>query len=751
MNDSNHGAILATIESVRKLMIQVGLKQGLTADDTVEISKSLDGLLNELQKRSYDCYSCKLDFAKINSVIQTEAKILVSDIDGFIIYVNEICSNMLGFSQEELIGENLRIFDSGYHSNEFFKNMWMTIKTGERWKGEIQTKKNDGSTAWNFLSIFPIPDKDGQPYQFLTLWSDISERKRVEFKTAHKRNQLSYLAKNSSDVIGIFDKNGIVTYINPAVERILGFTVLERIGSNTFNYIDEEYLSEAQRLVEELIKTPGKSFRIELKLKHKKGHSVWCEVNCTNHLNDSLIQGIVFNYRDITEQMKYAEEINQMAYFDYLTGLPNRRNFEKQLNEELEIAREKNLNIALLLLDLDGFKHLNDSLGHEVGDQLLKDVSSRIKNSIHDQAFFGRLGGDEFVLFFNDAQNFSEIHKEAKKLVSLISEEPYNLDGFEFFISASIGVSIFPHSGENLISLLQNADMAMYRAKNNGKNQYQFFSPTMNITNNKEFMLRNDMKKAIANDEFVIFYQPRFNPMTDRITGTEALLRWNHPAWGWISPNEFIPLAEETGLIIPIGEWLIRRVCYQIKEWQLEGLDTQKISINISSLQLLKSNFVEMVSFILEETSLNAQFIEFEITESVIIDKEVQVLKALTQLIELGISISLDDFGTGYSALNYLRKFPCDTVKIDKSLIDHIQTDIGNYEIVAAIINLCQKLKKSVVAEGVETDEQLSLLKNLSCNEIQGYIYSKPIDELLYKAKIKMGKWTNLKTTRVKK
>jgi diguanylate cyclase (GGDEF)-like protein/PAS domain S-box-containing protein len=739
MNDSNHGAILATIESVRKLMIQVGLKQGLTADDTVEISKSLDGLLNELHKRSYDCYPCKLDFAKINSVIQTEAKILITDIDGFILYANKICSNMLGFSQEELIGENLRIFDSGYHTNEFFKNMWMTIESGERWKGEIQTKRNDGSVAWNFLSVFPIPDKNGQPYQFLTLWSDISERKRVEFKTAHKRNQLSYLAKNSSDVIGIFDKNGIVTYINPAVERILGFSVPERLGSKTFDYIDEENLSEAKHLLEDLIKTPGKSIRIELKLKHKKGYSVWCEVNCTNHLNDSLIQGIVFNYRDITEKRKFAEEINQMAYFDYLTGLPNRRNFENQLNKELENAKEKNLNIALLLLDLDGFKHLNDSLGHEVGDQLLKDVSSRIISAIDEQAFFGRLGGDEFVLFLKNISCFAEIHKVAKKLVSLISEEPFNLNGFEFFISVSIGVCVYPHSGENLRTLFKNADMAMYRAKNNGKNQYQFFSPMMIINSNKEFTLRNDMKKAIINEEFTIFYQPRFNPITDEITGTEALIRWNHPTWGRISPNEFIPLAEETGLIIPIGEWLIRKVCNQIKDWQLEGIATYKISINISSLQLLKSNFVDMVSFILKETALEPKYIEFEITESVIIDKEEQVLKALTQLIELGLTISLDDFGTGYSALNYLRKFPCDTVKIDKSLIDNIQIDIGNYEIVTAIINLCQKLKKSVVAEGVENIEQLSILKELSCNEIQGYIYSKPLDELEYKEYLKIG------------
>jgi diguanylate cyclase (GGDEF)-like protein/PAS domain S-box-containing protein len=743
MNELNNYEMLVAIESVRKLMIQIGLKHGLAAEDTVQISKSLDGLLNELYKRSekniYDFYSRHVDLVKINSVIQNEAKVLITDIEGTVIYANEKCSKLLGYQSEEIIGENIRIFGSENHSNEFYKNMWTTIQSGQKWKGEVQTKRKDGSFIWNFMSVFPILDKDGHPYQFLTLWSDISEKKKIEYKTTKKRNQLSYLSKNSNDVIGIFDKDGIVTYINPSVERVLGFTVLERLGSNTFDYIDEEHISKVQSLMEELLKTPGKSIRIELKLKHKMGYSVWCEVTYSNHLNDSLIQGIVFNYRDITEKRKFAEKINQMAYYDYLTGLPNRRNFENQLNKELEYAKEKNLNIALFLLDLDGFKHLNDSLGHEVGDQLLKDVSSRIISTINEQAFFGRLGGDEFVLFLKNISNFAEIHKVAKRLVSLVNEEPFNLNGFEFFISASIGVCVYPHSGENLRTLFKNADMAMYRAKSNGKNQYQFFSPLMIVNSNKEFTLRNDMKKAIINDEFTIFYQPRFNPMTDEITGTEALIRWNHPTWGRISPNEFIPLAEETGLIIPIGEWLIRKVCNQIKGWQLEGIATYKISINISSLQLLKSNFVDMVSSILKETALEPKYIEFEITESVIIDKEEQVLKTLTQLIELGLTISLDDFGTGYSALNYLRKFPCDTVKIDKSLIDNIQTDIGNYEIVTAIINLCQKLNKSVVAEGVENKEQLSILKKLSCNEIQGYIYSKPLDELEYKEYLKIG------------
>ncbi|WP_318503975.1 EAL domain-containing protein [Bacillus sp. T3] len=581
-----------------------------------------------------------------------------------------------------------------------------------------------------------------EKFQHISQYNIFKEKLNV----IHSNKYENLLIQNNKDIIAIIDPNGQIKYINPTIERVLGYRASESIGTMLVKYINFEHLYIFQNLINEIMKNPNISVRTELRLKHKNNSYIWCEVQGTNYFSDHQINGIVIYVRDISEQVRLAGVSNQNTYFDYLTGLPDRRSFENKLNQEIEKASNNKSIFALLLLDLDEFKHLNDSQGHHMGDQLLKDVSVRIKAAYDEDVFLGRLGGDEFVFLLKDIKKFAEIHKNAKKLVNLINNTPFKINDNEFFLSVSIGVSTYPHSGINLSVLLKNAEMAMYHAKNKGKNQYQFFSPTMDVNSNKQFTLRNDMNRAINNEEFVIYYQPRFDPITNKTTGAEALIRWQHPKWGMIPPNQFIPLAEETGLINPIGEWLIRRVCNQIKAWERENITPLKTSINLSSLQLQKPNFVELVSSILVEVGLDPKFLEFEITESVIINREEQVLKTLTEINNIGITIALDDFGTGYSALSYLRKFPCKTIKLDKSLIDGIHNVVENYQIAAAIINLCQRLKKSVVAEGVETKEQLDILRQLSCNEIQGYIYSKPLDEYEYERNLYNGEWFKSET-----
>jgi diguanylate cyclase (GGDEF)-like protein/PAS domain S-box-containing protein len=563
--------------------------------------------------------------------------------------------------------------------------------------------------------------------------------KEVEVNRCQSDEKVSALIKNSNEIIFILDVNGQITYINPAIEKTLGFTVPESLGKVIYNYIHFEDIKFFQKMMIEIKDTTTCTTRTELRFMDQNNNSVWCEVLGTNFFNDPLINGLVLHVRVISEQIRIAGASSQFPYYDYLTGLPDRRSFEIKLNSEINYASKNNSTFAVLLLDLDGFKHLNNSLGHDIGNQLLKDVTFRVVSVYNEEIYFSRLGGDEFGFLLKSVKKFADIHRNAKKLVSLINDTPFKINKNEYFVSASIGVSTYPHSGGDPITLLKNAEMAMYHAKSRGKNQYQFFSPTMDVNTNKQFALRNDMNKAIHNEEFVIYYQPRVDSTTNEPIGSEALIRWNHPNLGIIPPNQFIPLAEETGLIIPIGEWVIKSVCYQIKTWLQEGFVALKTSINLSSLQLQKPNFVEMVSTILNEVGLDSKYIEFEITESVIINREDQVLKTLSQLNQIGISIALDDFGTGYSALSYLRKFPCKVIKLDKSLIDGIHNNVENYEIAAAIISLCHKLNKSVVAEGVETLEQLNLLRELSCNEIQGYIYSKPLSTYDYEKSLKKG------------
>ncbi|MCQ6280716.1 EAL domain-containing protein [Bacillus sp. EB600] len=681
------------------------------------------------------------DFDKINKAINSEAILLITDSNGVILYLNDNCCKNVGYQPDELIGKHTKIFKTGIHSNEFYHELWASLLAGEIWKGEMTAKRKDGSTVWNFITIFPILNKDKQPYQFLTLRTDITKQKIMENQVARRDKQIQAIIQNTNDTIGSMDQNGNLSFLNSGFEKQLGYHPQEIIGKSIFDFIADEHLMKTKNTLKALITSPGLSVRMEIKVKNKKGNSIWVEFHATNYLKDPLLNGITFTFRDITKQKKISEEMKRMAYYDFLTGVPNRRFFENLLRKEIIRAKGNNTSLALLLIDIDEFKYVNNSFGHSIGDQLLESMSSRLKRSFANEGILCRPGGDEFVLLLPEINNLEEVSIQANNLISLINEEPFNVQGNNFFITASVGISVYPFSGETMEALLKHADMAMYRAKHNGKNQFQLFSSTMDLHIFKQFTLRNDSKQALLNDEYSIYFQPRFDPKNNDITGAEALIRWNHPRWGLVSPDEFISMAEESGLIVPIGAWMFQKVCQQLKKWQMEGVAIKKVSINLSALELLQSNFIEMVSSVLKKENLDSKWIEFEITERVIIDKEEQALKVLSQIKKLGISLALDDFGTGYSAINYLWKFPCDTIKIDRSLIKEMQKKNASYEIVAAVIALCKKLKKSVVAEGVETAEQIEVLKKLACEEIQGYLFSRPIEEHKFVQLLKQGKW----------
>jgi len=418
--------------------------------------------------------------------------------------------------------------------------------------------------------------------------------------------------------------------------------------------------------------------------------------------------------------------IQYLANHDSLTDLPNRRYFYDLLNKQVNEAKFKNETFSVMLLDLDRFKYVNDSIGHIIGDKLLLEVSKRITASIKKEDFVARVDGDEFYIILPNSDREQSI-KQAEIILDSF-KQPFVLDQYEFYITACIGLAVFPYDAEDSNSLIQKADAALNRAKEQGKNKFNVFHSGMNIESYRSFLLQNDLRKAIDNDELFLVYQPKVNIITGKITSAEALLRWKHPVWGIIPPNEFIPLAEETGFIFELDRWVFKNVCKQIKEWNEKHFEPIRIAVNLSAKHFIEVNFIQNILNVLNEYQIETSQIEFEITENALLVNEASVKQTLNQIKDAGIHLSLDDYGTGYSSILYLRHFPFDSIKIDRSYIIDLPDNKNNSkEIVESTINLASKMNISIIAEGVETVEQLEILQELHCDEVQGYIYSPPI------------------------
>ncbi len=438
------------------------------------------------------------------------------------------------------------------------------------------------------------------------------------------------------------------------------------------------------------------------------------------------------------ERKRSDSRIRFLAYYDGLTGLPNRTFFRELLKKALVYARRYDLSVAILYLDLDEFKRINDTLGHPIGDRLLQAVSERLTASVRksdnvarpiedeEKTAVSRLGGDEFVILLHHVGKIHDLSRMAIRLLAEIAR-PYDLDGHEVFASASMGIALYPSGGEDIDVLLKNADMAMYQAKAKGKNNYQFYSEAMNSAALELFNLERDLRRALERKEFLLHYQPKLDASRRKIIGMEALIRWNHKERGMIAPVKFIPMAEDTGLIIPIGEWVLHTACFQAKTWLDTGFKNVNMAVNISARQFEQKDLPGMVERALREASLSPQYLELEVTESMVMRKPEEAIAFLGTLKDMGMSVSIDDFGTGYSSLNYLRKLPVDSVKIDRSFIVNVTANPEDAAIVKGIVALAHSLDLKVIAEGVETEEQFAFLREAECDEVQGYLFSKPV------------------------
>ncbi|HOP93004.1 MAG TPA: EAL domain-containing protein [Acetivibrio thermocellus] len=526
------------------------------------------------------------------------------------------------------------------------------------------------------------------------------------------------------------DENGTVTFSNYEIQKMLGLSEEEILGKKL-----DKLLSGLVDKREKVYKIPieevvnrGSMIKLETDLSLvTPGGRRLVEGTVAPIRNDSdVIIGTVVALKDITEIKKKDEILYNMEYYDPLTGLPNRSLFSDRLKMALAQSKRNNEMCALIILDLDNFKAINDTLGHSVGDMLLKQVAEKIKGYLREVDTVARIGGDEFIIIQPQIKDINDATRAADRILKKF-QQPWILEGKEYYITASMGIGIYPNDGEDPQTIFKNADTALYRAKELGRNNYQLYTESMNQKVLQRLDIENSLRRAIEKEEFVLFYQPQIDIKTGKIVGFEALLRWYHPDYGLMPPMEFIPVAEDSGLIVVIGEWVLETACRQNKKWIECGLEPHLISVNLSARQFQRSNIVEVIDRIRSSTGLAPELLELEITESTAMQDLSFTIDVLNQLRKKGIRVSLDDFGTGYSSLNYLRQLPIDTLKIDKSFVQDIRANSKEEAIAKTVISLAHKLDLTVVAEGVETKEQLLFLKKEKCDKAQGYLFSKPL------------------------
>jgi diguanylate cyclase (GGDEF)-like protein/PAS domain S-box-containing protein len=600
---------------------------------------------------------------------------------------------------------------------------------------ECRMIRQDGEERYIYHQANYFTDEDGSLKIIATI-QDITEKRRMEEKLYENERKIGQIYENLD--VGIYSADLLerkVLHFSRGVEGIFGYTAEEFIADfdlwNNVIHPDDLQAAEAERA--KLLN--GNSIRYQYRIVHKSGEIRWVNDHSIPRLNDRgelvLVDGFV---TDITEQKWLEKRMRRMAFYDHLTDLPNRRYFDQKLQSLIEDEAQKRF--AVLFFDLERLKQVNDTFGHSAGDELLRLVSQRIKERVN--SFSARISGDQFAVIMESVQEGEDPAILADSIKPIFSET-FPINSFELNISPSAGISLYPDNGSTADELIRNTESSLYHAKQKENTRFQVYHPSMDIESYKLFTLEQDMRKGLQDDEFFLEYQPRVDTKTGRILSAEALLRWNHPEWGRVSPLEFIPVAEETGLIVDIGEYVIRKVCRQIHSWKESGLPIVPISVNISPLSFLKSCLVSTIKAAVEENQLDASLLEIELTESSLINYSENVISILKELGEMGVKIALDDFGTGYSSITQLKKYKFDVLKIDKTFIRAMDTNAEDAIITANLISLAHGLNMKVVAEGVETFEQFYSLRKHECDQIQGYLFSKPILPSILEQKLQLG------------
>jgi diguanylate cyclase (GGDEF)-like protein/PAS domain S-box-containing protein len=649
--------------------------------------------------------------------------IFMKDLDGHYLHVNRQFETLFHVSNDGVRGKtDYELFPKDM-ADAFIRNDQKVVQSGQQLEVEELALHDDGCHI--YLSVkFPIRNGHGELYAVCGMATDITERKRIELDL-----NIAAIAFECQEAMVITDANNIILRINKSFTESTGYAESDALGKKISILKSGRHDADFYAKMWESILSTG-TWQGEIWDRRKNGeiYPKWLSITAVKG-RDGIVTHYVGMHTDITERKAVEEQIKLLAFYDPLTGLPNRRLLYERLKHGINVERREGKQLALLIMDLDRFKSVNDSLGHLAGDELLQQVAGRIAASLRDVDMVARLGGDEFVVLLEDITKSDDAARIAEDIISDLSK-PFNLvQGHDVQIGVSIGISLYPQHGDCPDALMDHADAALYQAKGAGRGRFAYFSKELTEAAQERMALETRLRHALEQQELRVFYQPQVDIISGRVIGAEALLRWLDPVEGLVMPSQFIPIAEETGLIVEIGAWVLREACRQGQEWLDEGLPPITLAVNVSAHQFRRSDFCALVASVLEETGFPAQYLELEITESGLLEKLVEdtATELLNRLRIHGIRLAIDDFGTGYSSLAYLKHFPLDVLKIDKSFIDDIPFQQDDMEIASTVVAMGHILGFKVLAEGVETQEQLSFLQEKGCDSYQGFLKSKPI------------------------
>jgi diguanylate cyclase (GGDEF)-like protein/PAS domain S-box-containing protein len=681
----------------------------------------VDGIISDISQRKHNEMRIEALLAEQSAILDNVMFGVMFVRNRAIVSVNRRCEELFGYEPGTMTGSSTAIvFPNAFDFEAAGARQYPSLASGDYFSEERHYRRKDGSLFWCNVSGCAI-DQNRPNEGSIWVYADISARKEAEEKLRLSATVLEHIA----DGVMVVDADGKIVAVNPAFTQITGYSEQEALGKDrTLTRSGRHDEAFYQDLWTELVTTGF--WRGEIWNLRKSGelYLEWLTVSAVRD-NRGQTTHYVGVFSDITLVKESQEKLDHLAHHDPLTALPNRLLFNDRLQHALQRATRDNEQLALLFIDLDRFKNVNDTLGHHIGDELLKQVAKALQEKLREGDTLARLGGDEFIVLLENVDGQYSASLVAEKLVAMF-EQPFMVAGHELFVTCSVGISLFPTDATDLNMLIRNADVAMYQAKARGRNGYSFYAPSMTGEGVERLRLETFLRRSIEKDEIFLNYQPQVEIDTGRLVGVEALVRWNHPELGLVPPVRFIPLAEDTGFINQLGKWVLYEACRQMVRWQEAGLHVPKIAVNLSVKQFERGSIVNMVADILHETGLEPERLQLEVTESVIMNTG-DALNFINDLHSIGVGLAIDDFGTGYSSLAYLKQLPVQTLKIDRSFIKDISTDVNDEAIAIAIIQLGKSMNLSVIAEGVETEQQAAFLLRHGCHLAQGYFYSKPL------------------------
>lgn len=669
--------------------------------------KTVSGLSKQLEKTEESCRTY-METAPVG--------VFISDANGRYLEANSAACRMVGYEREELL--KLRVSDLAPLSEKSeHKKLHEEIMQAGRKDMELALRRKDGSIFIASIKSLVLPDET-----VMGIYSDITDRKQAENELRLYANMF----ERSGEAMLVTDSENRILKINAAFSRLTGYSYEDVYQQNPRILASEKTPHHVYKeLWDGLLAHDFWQGELWDRRKDGSAYPKWVSISAIRN-GEGLLVNYVASFTDITELKAQEARLNHMAHHDALTGLPNRTSLVERMTQAMTQAHRNGKRVAVMLLDLDNFKMINDTLGHHVGDLMLKVVAERLLESVRESDVVARLGGDEFVVVLPEIQEAEDASLVAEKLLTLFAE-PFHIDGHKLTTSPSIGICLYPDDAIDVKDLLQQADMAMYHAKSCGKGNYQYFAQRMQLAVLQRTGLEQDLRTALTENQFELHYQPQVDLRTGLVTGVEALVRWRHPERGLVPPNEFIPIAEETGLILPLGDWILHEACRQLAEWQANGMRGVRMSVNLSTRQFSDDRLPDRVMRILEGHNLSPECLDLEVTESMTMESPEKTISLMEKLSSQGLTLSVDDFGTGYSSLSYLKLFPIHTLKIDRAFVKDIETRQNDADICDVTVLLAHKLGLETVAEGVETDEQINYLLSIGCERIQGFRIAKPL------------------------